>query len=256
MSIESLREQILAKNDVILIETEKLGSSALPMLIELLDHSDDDVRDLALGCLSVIYADKVPLLLIEALGDRNQDIYMHAMQILLARQLDSSHLPALIDHLNHPDSEVREEIPSLLGGLDNQEAVIPLAKQLDDEDNKSVIKSIKLALARLGNDECKNEFVAYLAAEEPDDRLRAIEDLEYINDKKLASNLLPLLDDQADGYEIGDPDFPEYSRICDAAITLVSDWYEKPFGFDVDDIKIYSDEEIEEARKFLESPGE
>ncbi|UCE67682.1 MAG: hypothetical protein JSU85_06660, partial [Candidatus Zixiibacteriota bacterium] len=63
-------------------------------------------------------------------------------------------------------------------------------------------------------------------------------------------------DDQDNGYEIGDPDDPEYTRICDAVVNLVSDWYEKPFGFEADELKIYSDEEIEEAKKFVESLGE
>jgi len=256
METETLRDKILIKSDESLDDAERIGSDALPTLIDLLDNDDSDIRALAVSCLSVIYDDQVPEMLIKAIGDSDDEVYIGALPILRARQLNSSHLPALVEHLNHPDPDIREEIPLLLGKLDDQEAILPLGRQLDDEENKSVIKSIKLALARLGNEKCKNEFVSYLADDEPDDRLRAIEDLEYINDKQLAKNLLPLLDDQSDAYEIGDPDDPEYSRICDAAIYLVSDWYGQPFGFEVYDEKIYSDEEIEEARKFLESPGE
>ncbi len=256
MEAKALHDKILKKSDNALDDAEQIGSAALPLLQEMLSNADGDIRALAMSCLSVIYDDQVPEILIKAIGDADDSVYMSVLQILRSRQLGSSHLPALIDHLNHPDSEVREEVPLLLGKLDNQEAVAPLTKQLGVEDNKSVIRSIKLALARLGSDECKNEFAACLAAEEPDDRLQAVEDLEYINDKNLAKNLLPLLDDQADGYEIGDPDFAEYSRICDSVVNMVSDWYGQAFSFEVDDVKIYGDEEIEEARKFLESLGE
>ncbi len=83
-----------------------------------------------------------------------------------------------------------------------------------------------------------------------------MEDLQYINDKSLARYLLPLLDDKADGYLIDDLEDPIYARICDAAINLLAEWDERALGFEVADLNIYSDEEIEEARRFIESLGE
>ena len=178
------------------------------------------------------------------------------MQILSARDLDLAILSPLGEHTGHPDPRIRESVALLLGRFDNQTALAPLTAQLGKETEPEAARGLRLALARLGDETCKQEIAERLGAAEASVRLQTLDDLEYVGDKRLAGKLLPLLSDLADGYEIGELDEPKLARICDAVVNLVSKWYGKPFQFEVSDLKKYSDEEIEETRKFLTSLGE
>jgi hypothetical protein len=113
---------------------------------------------------------------------------------------------------------------------------------------------MKLALARLGDEELKDEFSSRLDTPSTAGRYQAVRDLDYINDSGLASRLRPALEDKTDAYEVGHPDEePRFARVCDAAVNLIAKWFDKPFSFEVDDLNVYAEEEIEEAKRFVES---
>ena len=47
---------------------------------------------------------------------------------------------------------------------------------------------------------------------------------------------------------------PQYARVCDAAVNIIAELYKhNPFQYDLDEFKIYSDDEIEQAKSFLGS---
>ena len=80
--------------------------------------------------------------------------------------------------------------------------------------------------------------------------------MRYIGDKNLAVRILPALDDRGKAHLISDKNQPEpqYARVCDAAVNLIAELYEtNPFQFDLDEFKVYSDDEIQQAKSFLDS---
>jgi HEAT repeat protein len=257
MTIETLREQILAADDAAPVQAAQLGAPALPVLSELLSHKDPDVRNRAVDCVAEIDDDRVPSLLIKALDNSSDAVSLNAIRELSERsQLDLSHLSPLARHVTHRHPGVRQGVALLLGQFDNQAAVAPLSRQFGNEADPEARQCFRLALARLGDTKRKEEIVSGLTNPASEVRLQTLQDLEYVNDVGLSKHLLPLLDDQSQGYEIGDPDLPEFARVCDAAVNLIGKWYGKALNIEWDDLKVYSDDELETVRKYLKSLGE
>jgi hypothetical protein len=255
MDAETLQLKINQRSDEAVNDSEGMGAAALPVLKEALKDKDPEVRVLAISCLSVIDDQQVTGMLIDALGDSDESVYMGSMQILQSKQIDKESIPSLSDHISHREAQIREGVAILLGKFGDRKIEGPLRNQLKDETDPEITRAIKLALARLGDKAIEKEFIKGLHSESPEDRLRSLEDLDYINDKTKVIELSHLFDDTAEAYEIGDPDEPEYTRLCDIAVNLLSNWCDKPFDFEIDDDKIYSDEEIEKAREYIKSLG-
>jgi HEAT repeat protein len=254
VDLENLRSTVLEKGDDAQILAEGIGAPAAPVLIELLESKDAEVRDIALSCLVLTGYDETALILARSLSDKDESVRIRALQSLRSRY-DNSILRELTNNLTNQDSVVRGGVARLIGLIGDATAVKPLRKRLEDETDLQAGKQIKVALARLGDDDLKEEFASLLESGTAEGgRYRTIRDFEYINDPKLAKRLLPALIDTGDAYEIGHPaESPRFARVCDAAITLIGKWYDKPFSFETDDLNTYSDEEIGEAQRFIES---
>lgn len=252
VELEKLRETILQENWDALNMAENIGSPAIPVLEELLKDENPEVRNIALNCVGLTNDEKQPKVIAQSLMDNARKVRVSAMQ-MLNTGYDSTIAPELAVNLKNPDSDIRSFAATLLGRLDDAKMISSLNEQLEEETDSIAKRSINLALARLGDEKLKNDFASGLDIPESKTRYRAIRDLEYINDKKLVVRLKPAFSDYGEVYEVGDPDNPVYARVCDAAINLVAKWYDKPFSFDTDDLKIYSDDGIEEARKFIET---
>jgi len=251
-SVEELRKLVLLKDWEAMNLAEQIGEVAAPMLKELMGNADGEIRDLTLGCLVLTNDKQVTKTLAQALSDPDQDVRMRAMLALESRY-DHTILPELLSNLENPDGDIRIGVAKLLGNLRDNSAVEPLQKRIDKETDDQDRRQMRLALAKLGDENLKAEFAGQLDGPDSRTRYQGIRDLEYIDDKKLARRLLPALQDRGEAYDVGDPDKPRYARVCDAAINLIAKWNEKPFSFPTDDLKIYSDVEIKEAKRLLNS---
>ncbi len=254
VDLENLRSTVLEKGDDAQIQAEGIGAPAAPVLLELLESNDAEVRDIALSCLVLTGYDETALILARSLSDKDESVRIRALQSLRSRY-DNSILRELTNNLTNQDSVVRGGVARLIGLIGDVKASKPLRKRLEDETDLLAGKQIRLALARLGDEDLKEEFASLLESGTTDGgRYQTIRDFEYINDPKLAKWLLPALSDTGDAYEIGHPaEQPQFARVCDAAVTLIGKWFDKPFSFETDDLKTYSDEEIGEAQRFIES---
>ena len=144
----------------------------------------------------------------------------------------------------------------MVGDIGSAESLQPLLKQHDDEIDLNVKWNLKMALARLGDNTRKKEFASLLDSADAQTRYRALKAAEYIDDKKLSRHLLAALNDKSEMYNVGDPHTELYARVCDAAINLIDEWHKAALTFETGEFKIYSDEEIEEAKQFVESLDE
>ena len=256
MDVNELKEKVLSKNwDALdIIDTAAQPQQALEQLGELAKNDDADVRELALNGVAMIKAPEVPAILAGALSDEDGDIRLFALQALQIAY-DESIVAELAGNLSNEDTEIRSGAALLLGNIGQESGVNPIEKQLKAEQNELAKRDLKLALAKLGNEQLKDEFASQMDVPDSDTRLRGLADLKYIGDKGLAGRLLPALDDSGQAHLITDKNqpVPEYARVCDATINLVVLLYEhNPFQFEVDEFKKYSDDEIEQARAFLE----
>lgn len=226
----------------------------VPILEDALKNSDEEIRELGINGLTIIDNPEIPGKIMPALKDTDREVRTAAIQYLRSNYNESI-LRGLIDNLKNPDFEIRGGIALILGDLGHQKAVAPLKESLGGDENKGIARDIELALAKLGNTELKEKFASGLKSELVDIRLKAMDDLRYINDKGYALRLGPALDDRTVAYLCGTPDNPKEGRICDAAINLLAKWYKGDLGFQTYEIKIYSDDEIDLAKEFLNSLG-
>ncbi|UCE24599.1 MAG: hypothetical protein JSU74_00685, partial [Candidatus Zixiibacteriota bacterium] len=104
-----------------------------------------------------------------------------------------------------------------------------------------------------GDDDWKAFFADQMDVADSEVRLQGLDDLRFIGDATLAVRIRPALDDTRQAHLITDKNQPEpeYARVCDAAVNLVSELCAEPFDFEVGEFKIYSDEEIEQVKSFL-----
>lgn len=253
--LRELVRKVLAKNWNALDIAEITGNDAVPFLNELSGDKDPEVRLIALHCLSLIDDESILEIMANALSDKEKEIRTLAIQYLNSKH-DRSILDKLIYNLNNDDEIIRGGVAILLGNvakIGEAKAMDPLYKRSEIETNREVERDMALALARLGDSKMKDRFASQLDVSDSKTRYQGIEDLRYINDKNLAKRLLPALDDFGDAYLLtgkGAPE-PKWGRVCDAAINLIGELYDNPFSFKLGRYKIYSEEEIKEAKKFL-----
>ncbi len=258
MDIKELQEMVLSKNwDALdIVDTAAQPQQAIEHLVEWSKNEDAEVRELSLNCLAMIKDPSVPAIIAGALSDEDGDIRLFALQALQVAY-DESIVGQLITALGNEDAEIRSGAALLLGNIGQDTAVGPLEKRLDKEPDESVQLDLKLALARMGNEELKTFFADQMDVPDSETRLTGLSDLRYIGDRNLAVRILPALDDMGEAHLITDKNqpVPKYARVCDAAVNLVAELYDQPFSFEVDEFKVYSDEEIAQVKEFLAKQG-
>ncbi len=253
VDLDKLRSAVIEKSGDAQVQAEEMGTPAAPVLLELLDNEDPEIRDIALSCLVLTKYDDIAEVLAGCLSDEDESVRIRALQSLRSRYT-SSILPRLGENLVNKDPAIRGGVARLIGRIGDTSAMRPLYSRIEEETDVDASKQMKLALAKLGDADMKDEFASLLDTPTSDGRYQTIRDLKYIGDSKLARRLLPALSDTGNAYQIGHPDEPpKYARVCDAAVNLIAKWFDRPFSFEVGDLKIYSEEEIAEAERFLKS---
>lgn len=253
VEFDNLNKAVLEGSDDALILAEEAGPPAMPTLHELLKNENPETRELALTCAVLTDDESIPAVLVEALWDEDAQVRATALQSLRSRY-SGEILQGLTAHLSNTDAMVRGGVARLIGRIDDPASMKPLHKQLGQEEDVEARKQIRLALARLSDEESKEEFAAQIDTPPAEGRYDVILNFEYINDKELAPRLLPALDDTSDAYDISHPEADhEFARVCDAAVNLIARWYDNPFTFEIDEFRKYSDSEIAEAEKYLKS---
>lgn len=252
--LDDLKNMVLEDNWDAADLAEELGAEAVPTLTDLMQNKNPEIRSLALNCLDLTGDESALPIIVESLKDPDDNVRSTAMQALEARY-DKTVQKQMVENLNNPDPAIRGGVALLLGNLGGEKTSQPLHDRLEKETDADAGRDIRLSLAKLGDDKYKEEFASNLDIPDSKVRYKAIEDLRYIGDKNLAKYLLPALSDTGEVFNIGDKDRPVYGRVCDAAIMLLGEWFEKPFSYEVVDYRRYTDEEIEEAVKFLKGLG-
>lgn len=254
MTINELEQKVLAKDweALNIVDSMEAPETAIAPLEKLVKHDDVEVRELALNCVTMISDPRVPPILVEALSDSDPDNRIFALSSLEGSDAGSV-AAGLLANLGHEDGAVRSGVALLLGYTTVGEAGEKLKQRLAVEKDADAERSIKLALAKLGDGEMKDFFASQMDVPDSAVRLRTLADFRYIDDAGMSFRILPALDDTGQAHLISSKSKTEvkFNRVCDAAINLIDELNDHPFTFEVDEYKIYGDEEIAEAKKFL-----
>ena len=256
--LEELKEKALQgdvmNSDPIWASIEH-NSEAIALMFKLSENTKSSTRSIAISCLNDIENDpKVIQKMLNVLTDPVEDI-RHTAVTYLNFNNSVAIVPQLIPHLDNSDTIVRGEIALILGNIKDPQALLALKERSKKEPALSVQKNIMLARAKLGDREMKENITKQLSINDSKIRFQALEDLKYIDDKTLAYYFLPALNDKGNTYQLSNPGkIPiRYMLVCDLAINMIAAWYPGIFSFKVDDYTNYSQEEIEQAKKFVAS---
>lgn len=247
MTGPQLAERVKNRDWNIVERNEPVPPQAVKDLTPLLRSPEEEVRELTTHVLNLAGGAEARDALLLALQDRNEVVRGNAARFL-HNHCTAEQLPILLGHLRkHPDDYVREQMALLLGKLKDNNAVKPLQEQFAAEDYPDAKHAMALALVRLGDEEQTKAYVTRLEKDDARERVAALDDLLYIQDRKLAPHVIPLLSDRRDGKNVGPSHGPFWIRVCDVAVNVLSEVLNKPFGFQVSGAKRYAPPEIENA---------
>jgi len=148
----------LKKGDEFLVEDaidalRKLGSPAIPQLIEALQSENLQVRQGAVDALGKIGQSAIPDLLEGLKSDKEQVRWGAAKALGIVGSDAKEAVPDLIEALQDKEARVRSSAAYGLGGIghDAKDAIPDLSKALQDSD-KDVRRHAAWALGRIGHD--------------------------------------------------------------------------------------------------------
>jgi HEAT repeat protein len=183
--------------------------------------------------------------LLKALHDRTDTVRAAAARFL-QDHFAAADVPALEGELSQSrDAFVREQIALLLGKVS---ADAPFLRgSMAREPDEHARHAMSLALARLGDAGQLQELLQRLEQDQPAERVSALRDLPYVNDRRLLVYLVPLLDDTRPGLNVGPSHGHFMLRVCDVAVNIANEMLGGPFPW-VQPVKRYSAAQLLQAK--------
>jgi len=252
MQTEELVRRIRKKDWNLLEPPIGVPTNAVAAVTPLIIDQDQGVRELAVAVVDKMADPEAKQALFKALADRNEIVRGSAARFL-EHHCTAKDVDVLVAHLrSHSDEYVREQLALLLGKLGERSAMRPLQERFALEQWPHAKHAMSLALTRLGDPDHRKAYVLRLNQPDPKGRVAALEDLLYIQDKTLAKEVKPLLDDERDGKNVGPSHGAYWIRVCDVAVNVLDSLLEHPFKFEVSRIKRYSGQEIAQAKQLIQ----
>ena len=252
--MQVLKQQIQAKDPGASVRAKQLGRSANPMLLELAKDPDADVRRITMYCLKETGGPEAVKAFLAALVDEEPQVAAAAVDGL-NKLFDPIVAPQLLQTYDKVfDGVVRFEIALLLGRMDKAVDLKELQKKRAAETDPEAQEGCMVALARLGDKPSQEEFVRRLHASKERERRRFLGYVEYIGAPWILKPLLPLLDARENLVHYGVDARPKDSidlRTCDVVVPIVAKISGKKFTFPINEYARYTDQQLEEVRKFL-----
>jgi HEAT repeat protein len=253
--MNELIQKVIAKDPTATLDARRIGSSAAEPLSRLTTNEDPLVRELALRCLIESGGDGLSRIFAKFLTDEYGSVRGAALAGT-SKYIDPSVLPQLINALDSSGDlpEMREQIALLIGRIDSADTRELLAR-LENENDQLARDGIVAALAKLGDQRGRADFVDGLRNAKGDRLKRYLDYVDYINQEWAAKALGPVLYDKTPLMRIGIDGIPNLGpgnlRACDIALNLIAKILKPTFKFPVDMKTNYTDEQLQEARRVL-----
>jgi HEAT repeat protein len=252
--METLKQQILAKDPGASLRARQLGRAANPLLLDLAKNPDADVRRITLYCLKETGSPESAKQFLASLGDEDVQVAGVAVDGL-NKMVDPSFAPQfLLAYDKAGDGFIRGEIALLLGRADKAADPKELLKRQAAEQDPQAQEGLLVALAHLGDKPAQQEFIRRLQSSKERNLRRFLGHSLAISQAWVIKPHLPLLDAKDLLVHYGVDSRPELDinlRTCDVVVTLVAKLSGKKFSFPVDDAARYTEVQVDEVRKFL-----
>jgi len=253
MSADTIVELIKKKEWEETTPPTVLDSAVVPEVARLLYDQDHEVRLLALMALGDTHTPEARQGIIKALRDQNINVRSTASRLILTNH-DADDLPQLAEEMAKTTDEfVREHIALAMGKIGGVNALTALMEQAKREIDLDAKHAIHVALVRLKEPDSQKRYIDRLKQDDPKLLARAVQDLEYIEDRMFLSYMVPLLDDERNALNVGPSMKKHYIRVCDVVVNVLDVVLEQPFSFGIGGMKLYSREERAEAKRLIQS---
>ena len=246
-------EKMLAEGQVEAIEiAEEMGEQAWPAIRKAAKMKNYESRQLAMYCAGSLEGPQSGEILALGLSDDEVNVRSAAASQLMDSPPENAKT-ALLYTLSQK-TERSHQIPEMLalgaGFLPGDDTVEVLKGLLSE--GGDLAENAKMALAKLGNQEFKDNIIGELSDNNPLTRYNAVKKLEYIDDPGTFHDVVKLLDDRAPAVNVGTSYRERYRRACDQAVDTVVSLLELDPPFEIDATKIYSDSELMQLRKMVQ----
>ncbi|MBE0617303.1 MAG: HEAT repeat domain-containing protein [Proteobacteria bacterium] len=249
MAMATASERV-AEKDWDLLD-EPVAASAAPELLLLLQDHDREVRHLALHVLARIGGEPAKKAIAKALEDVDPEIRGSAARLMLDHP-DALDAASIYRHLREDEDEyVREHMALVIGLVGDEASIRELKAQAAVEPNRDARHAIGLALARLGDAEGREAYLAQLRDESPATRARAVKDYAYVRDQSALPAIAALVGDRADAINVAPGGHRWYKRVCDVVIDTFHQQLGIAFPFEMTQVKRYSDDELRQGAEIL-----
>jgi hypothetical protein len=214
-----LQDQGLAAENI----ARKLGSQAGSVLLNLTLHGSADVRLATLETAAYVSGPDVCRSILRLVEDSDAEVADLAQSLVSKCQEPELVLEMMtvIETSKNPD--VRSVLAIKVGELGGETEIPRLQKLRVEVDAAQQVKldhDLSIALAKLGDKSAKQEAIDRLDSVGADDRVAALNDVEYINDIDLVKYFNPLLLDYREVVPLALPEEPPVpaARVCDVAV--------------------------------------
>jgi hypothetical protein len=251
MSAQQIVARILQKDWDMVEVPGVIPPEAAPEIIKLLDNEDPEIRELTIYSLNASGGEAAKDGFLKALNDENDMVRSAACKALLYNY-DAKHLKTYLMHLKSNEDEfVREHVALVIGKIGGPQAVEAIKTQLAVEKDADAKHAMAIALARMKDEQGTKDFEGRLQANDPAERVKALEDYLYIRDRSLLPEVAKLLSDTRDAKNMAPAGHNYFIRVCDVAVNTLDLVLAHPFPFPIDALKRYSAEELYQAEKIV-----
>jgi hypothetical protein len=247
-----ISELLASANWAAVEEVRRQGNAALPIIRSFVKDENYRTRQIAVACAGEIEG-QVSDILARGLTDPNVNVRITAANGFARRPYPEA-LDTLIEQVDKsPDDSVRETLVLALGLLPDERTLTVLKRLLVS--GGSLVRSARLALARLGDPEARASLLADLSSPLPRARYDVLKDLIYVRDAELMGYAERLLDDREPAVRVGVVKAPRYRRVCDQAVDTLVAVLKVAVSFEVSEEKIYSHSELTEMKHLVRPPS-
>jgi hypothetical protein len=231
------------------------GPSVVGAIEPLLREVDPVVRLLAVDCLVAAGGPAVPDLLIRALHDSDEQVQINAINGL-HRHLPKGRAKELLEIWDkHAGREtyVRQQIPMILGRLQDPALTPALSSRMRSDLRGEVTDGMVAGLARLGDQKARRTFGELLRDAQGPRVAEIMPLVRYQDDPWVIPLLRAVLDRKEIAIDLSSHRTRVLRRGCDLAVDEVILASKAKFSFEISPAAQYTDVQLREIVQFVES---
>jgi hypothetical protein len=255
MTTTEFDQLIQGKNPRVVEYARQAGPPIVTQIEPYLRNADYVIRLLAVNSIAAAGGSQAPQLLIQALGDSNEQVRdnaVNALHLNVPAGLENALLTAW-DANRTRDGYVRQQIPMVLGRLSKTPKVGELKARLGADPRQEVKDGVIAGMAKLGDAGARATLGTMLRDARGTRTAELMQFVTYEDEPWVIPLLVPVLQRREIAVRISTHVVEILRRECDLAVDEVIRISKKDFGFPIDPAGQYRDAQIEEVLRYAQS---